>query len=66
MIEERCKETCSVCERRTVKEKGIHICDIYICESCEREIVLSDVSDPFYKFYLQKLRKLKQSLLNIS
>lgn len=64
MNEERRKETCSVCEQN--QEKGIHICDIYICESCEREIVRSDVSDEFYRYYLQKLRKLKQSLLNIS
>ncbi len=66
MNEDLCRETCSVCEQRTEKEKGIHICDIYICGSCEREIVSSDVSDQFYKYYLQKLRKLKQSLINIS
>ncbi|MFN7253052.1 MAG: sigma factor G inhibitor Gin [Anaerobacillus sp.] len=57
-------ERCSVCEQK--QEAGIHICDIYICEACEREIVSSDVSDEFYRYYLQKLRKLKHSLLNIS
>ncbi len=57
-------EKCSVCELKS--QAGIHICDIYICETCEREIVNSDVSDEFYKYYLQKLRKLKHSLLNIS
>jgi hypothetical protein len=57
-------ERCSVCEQK--KEAGIHICDIYICETCEREIVSSNVSDEFYRYYLQKLRKLKHSLLNIS
>lgn len=55
---------CSVCELN--KETGIHICDIYICHDCEREIVTSDVTDEFYKYYLQKLKKLKHSLLNIS
>ena len=59
-----CQEKCSVCEQRS--NQGIHICDIYICENCEREIVCSDVTDEFYKYYLQKLRKLKHSLLNIS
>ncbi|WNF37102.1 sigma factor G inhibitor Gin [Bacillaceae bacterium IKA-2] len=66
MNEEQYRETCSICEQRALKEKGIHIYNIFICESCEREIVSSDVGDPFYKYYLQKLRKLKQSLLNIS
>lgn len=64
MIEGQKKEKCSVCEQK--QENGIHICDIYICESCEREIVNSDVTDEFYRYYLQKLRKLKQTLLNIS
>ena len=62
--EQQCEEKCSVCEQKN--DKGIHICEIYICENCEREIVCSDVSDEFYKYYLQKLRKLKHSLLNIS
>lgn len=57
-------EKCSVCEKK--HEVGIHICDIYICDVCEREIVSSNVSDEFYRYYLQKLRKLKSSLLNIS
>lgn len=61
--EEKCSK-CSVCERNN--SKGIYICDIYICESCEREIVSSDVNDEFYRYYLQKLKKLKHSLLNIS
>ncbi|OIJ17685.1 hypothetical protein BKP37_03520 [Anaerobacillus alkalilacustris] len=64
MKEKQCVEKCSVCEQNN--ENGIHICDIYICENCEREIVNSDVSDEFYRYYLQKLRKLKHSLLNIS
>lgn len=64
MNEGQKKERCSVCEQK--QENGIHICDIYICESCEREIVNSDVTDEFYRYYLQKLRKLKQTLLNIS
>ena len=55
---------CTVCEQ--TKEDGIHICDIFICEVCERKIVASDVDDDFYKFYLEKLRKLKHSLVNIS
>lgn len=58
------EEKCSVCEQK--KEEGIHLTDIYICSNCEREIVNSDVNDEFYKYYLQKLRKLKKSLLNIS
>ncbi len=57
-------EKCSICEQK--KDKGIHICTIYICEACEREIVYSDVNDEFYKYYLQKIKKVTLSLLNIS
>ena len=64
MNEGHTNEKCTVCERSNAL--GIHIFDVYICNDCEREIVSSDVSDEFYRYYLQKLRKLKHSLVNIS
>lgn len=57
-------EKCSVCELK--KNKGIHILNLYVCEDCEREIVVSDVSDEFYKYYLQKVKRINESLINIS
>lgn len=57
-------EKCSVCELE--QRKGIHILKLFVCESCEREIVRSEVDDEFYKYYLKKIREINKSLINIS
>ncbi|MBU8908402.1 sigma factor G inhibitor Gin [Desertibacillus haloalkaliphilus] len=48
---------CVVCDEN--KQQGIHLFDSFICEDCEREIVLTDTKDKLYKYYLEKLRKIK-------
>lgn len=49
-------EDCVVCEQ--TKGMGIHLSRSFICEECERAIIVTDTSDPRYKFYLKQLRKI--------
>lgn len=49
-------EICLVCEE--TKENGIHICNQFICTSCEEKLVQTDTDDERYGYYLEKLRKI--------
>jgi hypothetical protein len=49
-------ETCMICEE--TKQTGIHICNQFICKSCEQELVKTDTEDDQYEYYLKKLRKI--------
>lgn len=55
-VAQKTGETCLICEEK--KEVGIHICDQFICETCERKLVNTDTGDSSYGFYLEKLRNL--------
>ena len=48
-------ETCVVCEH--VKVVGIHLYTSFICKECEGLMIQTDSSDPKYKYYVEKLRK---------
>lgn len=50
------EETCLICEEKG--EIGIHICDRFICESCEQKLVKTDTRDESYSYYLEKMRNL--------
>jgi hypothetical protein len=56
-------ETCIICEQP--KEKGIHLYTSFICEDCEKDMVITDTSDPKYKYYIERLRNIP-SKQNIS
>lgn len=47
-------ETCIVCEQ--LKEKGIHLYTSFICEDCEKDMVVTDTNDPKYKYYIERLK----------
>ncbi|MCO7127701.1 sigma factor G inhibitor Gin [Sporolactobacillus shoreicorticis] len=51
------KEACLICGQENVE--GIHICNQLICDSCQKRIVETDVTDWKYKFYMNKLAKLR-------
>ncbi|MCL1632438.1 sigma factor G inhibitor Gin [Sporolactobacillus sp. CPB3-1] len=55
----RGEERCLICGKTQVE--GIHICDQLICDSCQKKIVETDVMDWKYRFYMNKLAKLKIS-----
>lgn len=50
------EETCLICEEKS--DTGIHICDRFICESCEQKMVRTDTRDASYAYYLEKMRNL--------
>ena len=54
------EEVCIVCKEK--KTRGIHICHQFICQSCEQEIVQTQTTDDRYHHYLERLRKIKQTL----
>lgn len=48
-------ESCVICEQN--KQLGIHLYTSFICTECEKMMIQTDTSDPNYKFYVDKLRK---------
>lgn len=50
------KHHCIVCGN--LSEKGIHICEQWICAMCEDEIVQTDVEDEKYPFFIHQLRQI--------
>lgn len=56
LAKEQHGENCVICEQD--KLKGIHLYTSFICIDCEKRIISTDTSDPQYKFFLRKLRKI--------
>ncbi|WP_100486519.1 sigma factor G inhibitor Gin [Sporolactobacillus pectinivorans] len=50
-------ENCVICGQ--IKPGGIHICNQLICDSCQKKIVATDVTDWKYRYYMDKLSILK-------
>ncbi len=48
-------EVCIVCNE--VKNLGIHLYTSFICTECELEMLHTDTSNPNYKFFVQRLKK---------
>jgi hypothetical protein len=48
--------TCIVCNER--KQDGIRIWNQFICLSCEREIVQTDVDDDRYAYYIERMKRI--------
>ncbi|MFG6117428.1 sigma factor G inhibitor Gin [Halobacillus sp. MO56] len=47
---------CGICDRNTTE--GIHIYQLFICESCEKEILETEPGDARYSFYIDKLKNI--------
>ncbi|WP_282597735.1 sigma factor G inhibitor Gin [Bacillus sp. REN3] len=47
--------TCVICEQ--TKMVGIHLYTSFVCAECESSMINTDTSDPKYKYYVEKLRK---------
>lgn len=50
-------EWCIVCEEE--KELGIHLNTSFLCCECEKTMLSVEPSDPLYRFFIKKLRKIK-------
>ncbi len=53
---------CVICDQE--KSEGIHLVEQFICEDCERQIVLTDPDDMYYHYYLKKMRKVRIPTVN--
>ena len=53
---------CVVCEK--IKLDGIHLYTSFLCNECERNIIRTSIKDPEYKFYLERLKKIRIELLS--
>ena len=48
--------TCMICLQE--RDEGIRICEEFICLSCEREMVSTDVKDERYPFFVHQMRQI--------
>lgn len=49
-------QECIVCEQK--RTSGITVCDQFICEACEREMIQTDVKEPMYPVFVKRLRRI--------
>ena len=54
-------KTCIVCERE--RKEGIMIVNAFICESCESEMVRTEVEDERYPHFVSRMRQLWYQIL---
>jgi hypothetical protein len=54
-------EECIICEKQ--KDKGIHLYTSFICRECEHKITNAKTSDPMYRYYINKLKKVNRPTL---
>lgn len=47
---------CIICDQ--LKTLGIMICEEFICDDCEAEIVRTDVKDDKYPFFIHQMNKI--------
>lgn len=48
--------SCMICDRP--RTEGIHICEAFICEDCEREMVATEVGDAKYPYFIMRMRQI--------
>ena len=56
MAEETTGTDCIVCGHE--KQQGIRIIDGFICDTCETELVRTDVQDAKYPFFIHQLKRI--------
>ncbi|WP_018131808.1 sigma factor G inhibitor Gin [Effusibacillus pohliae] len=56
MSENPQSNVCIVC--REQKPQGIRIWGQFVCLSCERDIVQTDVEDEKYPFYIERMKQI--------
>jgi hypothetical protein len=61
--EQESLQECLICEQE--KENGIYLLNYFICRSCEKDIVNTEADDRGYKYYLDRLKKVRNTLLEI-
>lgn len=56
-------KTCLICEES--KRSGIHLLNYFICEECEFHIVHTETNDKGYRYYLERLKKVRNALVEM-
>uniref|UniRef100_UPI00366BCD2C sigma factor G inhibitor Gin n=1 Tax=Cryptosporangium minutisporangium TaxID=113569 RepID=UPI00366BCD2C len=54
-------ESCSICSKKT--DDGIHLLQVYICRSCEKEMINTLTDDPKYQYFVQQMNKAHRSVI---
>ncbi|MCM3703956.1 sigma factor G inhibitor Gin [Paenibacillus macerans] len=55
-MDERTERTCIICGEP--KTEGIHIVSEFICDSCEAEMVHTDVQEEKYHFFIHQMKQI--------
>lgn len=55
------KSCCSICSEET--EKGIYLLRVYICHSCEKEMIDTPADDPKYQYFVDQMAKAHRSMI---
>ncbi|CAH1222735.1 hypothetical protein PAECIP111893_04893 [Paenibacillus plantiphilus] len=56
MEEQRAEQLCIICGDE--KQEGLRIIDGFICETCELEMVRTEVQDAKYPFFIHQLKRI--------
>lgn len=54
---------CVICEEK--KENGIQIIQAFICDECEKEIVMTETDAPMYNTFVEKLKTINSRIEEI-
>ncbi|WP_243292600.1 sigma factor G inhibitor Gin [Bacillus sp. FJAT-47783] len=54
-------EECIICNQN--KKIGIHLYTSFICNDCEKEMIRTHTNDLKYKYFVQRLKRIKTSQL---
>lgn len=49
---------CIICGQQKAADEGILIVSEFICESCEAEMVRTDVKDAKYPFFIHQMKQI--------
>lgn len=55
-MDERTERTCIICGEP--KTEGIHIVSEFICDTCEAEMVHTDVQEEKYHFFIHQMKQI--------
>ncbi|MCA0985659.1 sigma factor G inhibitor Gin [Halobacillus yeomjeoni] len=53
--------SCNICSKET--KDGIYLLRLYICHSCEKEIIDTPADDPKYKYFVQQMAKAHRTMI---
>jgi len=59
---DKVNKSCHICDQE--KKEGITLYSLFICRSCEKEIIQSNPGDVNYQFFIEKLKVLKENYIS--